>query len=296
MTETASHKESVRRYFAAKAAEYDATDLQPYWRLSDALLWWLLRPYVEALQPGFTLLDAGGGTGRWTDRIMRFREDGRATLFDMSSEMVEVAVEKARLRGYADRLTTVIDDLATLDDSASGSPFDLVTCFHNVIGFVPDPADTLRRIHDVLRPGAALALVTPSLYHLAYFNIANGDVDEAARAVASGRGRFVSDMPEIQLFRPRELQALLEDLGFDVERMTGFPCLIYPEFAETRLRGTTGWIATLLDDADTFQTIYELEQAVVQSSDIAARGNNIFCLARARPASGAGSSRARASG
>src|ERR1700730_8630484 len=81
----------VLSYFAEKAIHYDAVDQQPYWRLSDELLWWLLETQIfKALGPAPRILDAGGGTGRWAIRVLQAIPGAHLTLADLSPDMMAV--------------------------------------------------------------------------------------------------------------------------------------------------------------------------------------------------------------
>ena len=56
-------------YFKNKAADYDRVDEQVYWRLSDSILWHTFNEYIlKNLPSNFSFLDAGGGTGRWSEK------------------------------------------------------------------------------------------------------------------------------------------------------------------------------------------------------------------------------------
>jgi hypothetical protein len=78
-----SYKEEVIEYFAQKADAYDAVIHQPYWVLSDKLLWHFFKDLVlDTLPSDFRFLDAGGGTGRWTDKILASYPRARGLIYD----------------------------------------------------------------------------------------------------------------------------------------------------------------------------------------------------------------------
>ncbi|GAA3836806.1 hypothetical protein GCM10022226_68420 [Sphaerisporangium flaviroseum] len=271
----------VLEYFRKKADDYDRVDEQVYWRLSDQLLWEALQDHVlPRLPQGGRLLDAGGGTGRWTHRLLRERRDLTCVLFDLSPDMTRHATAKAEQDGYLDRLSVVNGDLMEVADRLGGERFDLVISFHNVLGFVADPDEVLRQLVMLMAPGAQLALVLPNRYHAAFFNVHVGALDEAESALAEARGRFTPDMPVMHLFTPALLQQTLTALGLAVSVRSGFPAFIYPGYQETQIEGTSAGVSRSLADPLRYERVLRMERRARVEPDLAERGNNLFFVAR----------------
>ncbi|MEV0008973.1 methyltransferase [Streptomyces sp. NPDC047973] len=272
----------VLSYFRGKADRYDEVDQQVYWRLSDTLLWETLSgKSLDSFEPGFSFLDAGGGTGRWATRVLDSYPQARGWLVDLSEDMLAVA-EGKRTGDRAGRFTTVRGDLEKLPDEITGQRFDVIFNFHNVIGFLGDPLEALRGLAALLNPGGHLITLAPSLYHSTYFNLANGRFDEAERAVREQRATFTEGMPPLRLFTPHQLTGMYEEIGCPVEVLTGFPSVIYPTFQETQIEGTGQSVEKILGTPEGFQRVLDIERCLVDAPDVAARGNNIFVVGRKR--------------
>lgn len=265
-------------YFRGKADRYDEVDKQSYWRLSDALLWQHFdEACLRSLPEDFTFLDAGGGTGRWSERVLRQYAGAKGTLLDVSEDMLAVA-ETKRTGDLAARWDVVHGNLEELPDAVANRTFDVVFNFHNVIGFLTDPGGTLRSLAGLLRPGGRLVTLAPNLYHSVYFNIMNGRLPEAVRAVRSEVTTFTDEMPALRVFTPDQLTDIYRAAGCSVSTLTGFPLALYPSFQETQIEGSTQRLADLLEDQDAFDTIFTLESELSRRQDAAARGNNIFIV------------------
>lgn len=278
--DTTEHAE-VLGYFRNKADGYDRVDEQVYWRLSDELLWKAIERYVlPSLPQGGRLLDAGGGTGRWTDRLLTARPDLTAVLYDLSPDMSKHASAKAEKHGYQDRLVVVNGDLMNVAEDLAGQDFDLVISFHNVLGFVAEPTEVLRQMSSLMKPGAQLALVLPNRYHTAFFNITVGNLEEARSAVLDRTGRFTPDMPAMHLFTPTELQGDLARVGLHTTVRTGYPVLVYPGYQETQLDGSSAGVLRTLSDPEHYERIRELELYLLGEAAMAERGNNLFFVAK----------------
>ncbi|UJW30528.1 class I SAM-dependent methyltransferase [Saccharothrix sp. AJ9571] len=271
----------VLEYFRAKAASYDDVDAQAYWRLSDALLWDALHDHVLPAVPGHgRMVDAGAGTGRWSDRILRARPDLTATLVDLSPDMLSEAAAKARGGQYVDRVTPVEADLREVSTSVPPSSAELVISFHNVLGFLPEPERTIEDLAALLVPGGQLVVVVPNAYHAAFFNLTLRAVGEAERAIAERRGRFTRDMPMMRLFTPAGISEAFRAAGVVPHLLTGFPVLVYPGYQETQLHGQSASLGEWLDEPAEYDAVHALERRLLGDASLAARGNNLLVVGR----------------
>ena len=94
-----------------------------------------------------TVLDAGAGSGRVTERLLERLPQGRVIALDGSKDMIAKARER-----LGDRVDYLVMDLAELE---LPEPVDLVfstATFHWVL----DHENLFRRIHEALRPGGRL--------------------------------------------------------------------------------------------------------------------------------------------
>lgn len=270
--------QAVVDYFRTRAEEYDLVEDQAYWRLSDLLLGEAIETVALTKLPNsLRFLDAGGGTGRWSEWLLRRRSQAQGVLFDISPEMTRVASAKLDNQGLGERLEIVNDNLDFVEDRLGRSNFDLVLVLHNVLGFVDDPEQTITRLVRLLSPGGYLIAFAPNRFHAAFFNLKQGRID-GAREALTGKGRFTMDMPPIWLFTPSELRTMFQSQGLEVERLAGFPVLLYPGEEETRLRGQSPGLAEQLGVG--FEQVAELERLAIRDSDAVGRGNNLFIAGR----------------
>lgn len=276
-----SYEADVLNYFREKADGYDDVDEQLYWCLSDDLLFHVMQTRVLSQLPeGFAFMDAGGGTGRWTERTMRAYPRSRGVLFDLSKEMSDKAREKANRGGMAERLEVHVGRLEDAPNVLEGRKFDLIFNFHNVLGFVQEPNVVIKGLSNLLSPEGRFVSFVPNLYHAAYFNVMLGRVGEAEHARETSRAGFTTNMPRMNLFTPYQMGELYEAAGLQVELSTGFPSLIYPGMNETQLHGSTASLDQLLSDKSLYKRIYEMELWALDQSGIAARGNNLFVVGK----------------
>lgn len=275
------YQDDVKKYFKDKAAEYDLVEKQSYWRLSDLLLWDSIVNYIiPQLPENFTFCDAGGGTGRWSLKLLENYSSCSGVTFDLSPEMLREAIRKKESKHLDERWHCELGDLEDLTElSKKYSAFDFVFNFHNVIGFIKEPSHFMKELSKITKKGGIICTFAPNAYHASFFNIKNGSLDEAQKAL-NGYGRFTEQMPYIHMFTPSRIKKIMEENNFEVLMCTGFPTLIYPGYSETQLRGQTKSLSDLLEDNDTFTQIFNLEKEALKDNEIAARGNNIFIFGR----------------
>ncbi|HEX7069468.1 MAG TPA: class I SAM-dependent methyltransferase [Rhodothermales bacterium] len=107
------------------------------------------------IEPGEQVLDVACGTGLVTFPVARaVGARGHVTAVDLSDKMVETATRQAEAVGIANVSFRQMDAEAL--DFPDGS-FDVVVCGLGLMYF-PEPVQSLREMHRVLRPGGRCAV------------------------------------------------------------------------------------------------------------------------------------------
>lgn len=126
-------------------------DSEAYDRLSDPQFGWGMKLLETIdLHGDEVVLDAGCGSGRLTEELLKRVPSGRVIALDSSSNMIETA--RKRLAHWGDRVAYVVADLA---DFTLGTQLDLI--FSNaVFHWVEDHDALFRSLFRALRPGGRL--------------------------------------------------------------------------------------------------------------------------------------------
>ena len=153
---------------------------------------------VMSLVPrGSTVLDVGCATGYLAEALT-----ARGCVVD-GIEYDESAAEKAR--PHLDRL--VVGDLVTLElgRELGDRSYDVIVCA-DILEHMPDPADVLRRLAMLLRPGGSVVISIP--------NVAHGSL---RLALLQGRWRYTEtgllDRTHIRFVTRQSLHELLAESG-----------------------------------------------------------------------------------
>lgn len=179
---------------------------------------WLVRAIDP--RPGDTVLELAAGPGDvGYSAAPLLGGEGRLISSDFSSEMVEVARRRAGELGLDRVENRVLDalEIALEDDSVDG-----VLCRFGYM-LMPDPERALTETRRVLRPGGRLALAVWSTPER------NPWISIGGRILA---GLGLAPPPEpgepgmFALADEQRLRGLLEDAGFEVERIDEIPVLL----------------------------------------------------------------------
>lgn len=260
----------VAKYFEGKAESYDNVEKQAYWRLSDKLLWLLLKKELDSFPGEFTFLDAGGGTGRWSKRILDEFPKSKGVLIDISESMLNQAKRK---NSYGDRWTILRGDIQDIE--REDGQFDIVINTHNVLGFVEDSEKALSEMSRLLRRGGKLISVVPNYYHAIFFNLFLGDKAMAEEIKEKSRGKFVGGMPSLDLFSVQKIRDLYQKNNLGDVIVLGFPVTIYPGYQDTQLSEESDKQDFIENN---FDKLFEIEKGLVMKEEAAARGNNLMAI------------------
>jgi len=136
-------KTPVEKYYDERSIGYDSDFEQFTWKVYDTLTRKYLAPY---LRKETIVLDAGGGTGRWS--IPMAQAGCQAHLVDISDGMLNRAKRKVEQKGLQDKVIIKKGDINSLP--YPDETFDLV--FADQVLFVfKDKEIVLRKFHRVLR-------------------------------------------------------------------------------------------------------------------------------------------------
>jgi S-adenosylmethionine-dependent methyltransferase len=145
----------------AATAQYDAYLDTPSGKLRDALTWHHLQPLLPPIDPANPplILDAGCGPGRMTARLATLGYRVRA--LDPAPAMLLLARERvaALPPEVAARVEITQADLAAVPNLVATASCAAIIC-HNVLEFVPDPAEAICTLAGVLHPGGIISILT----------------------------------------------------------------------------------------------------------------------------------------
>jgi trans-aconitate 2-methyltransferase len=188
-------------------------DAQTYDQISEPQFQWGLE-VLDRLdpQPSESIVDAGCGSGRVTEKLLERLPDGRVAGVDGSAEMIKVAGEKFT---GDDRVTLIVSDLLDLTPALleeNGAPGAVDALFSTAtFHWITDHDKLFSRIHSVLRPGGRLVAQCGG----------EGNVAEHARAIATVamQAQYIDHFEGMTMMwnfaNPAETEERLRNAGFE---------------------------------------------------------------------------------
>jgi len=246
-------KSKVEAFYDRDAPIYDARyDGDPFFvKVYLPLTWDHIRRYLPPT--GGRILDAGGGTGRWTLRLAGLGY--QVTLTDISQGMLDVARQKLEAAGLLERVTIERMDICDMGSLADAS-FDLVMAMGDPLSYCGDQEAAVAEMARVAKPGAAvLASVDSRMQAVRYLR--ELDFKGAEALLETGEAEWPEEDPDLRFpihaFTVAELTALFERHALRVVRVMGKP-VFFPRLPEKVQQ-------LILADEDALQRLLALEIA-----------------------------------
>jgi S-adenosylmethionine-dependent methyltransferase len=192
----------------------------PWGRLRYTMVMANLEPHLETAQQ---ILDVGGGNG--TESILLAQRGHRVALVDFSTEMLAQGKHAIENAGLSTQITQYQADVVDLPKLFEQGNFD-TALFHNVLQYVPNPAEALEAIAWVLAPNAILSfgiinpyseVLIPALRELDLVKALDNVDTKVKQSNIFGQSHPLYDLDE--------LKQLLSNAGFVVEHHYGVRCL-----------------------------------------------------------------------
>jgi ubiquinone/menaquinone biosynthesis C-methylase UbiE len=175
------------------------------------------------LKPGICILDAGGGTGRWAERIL---QTSSVTIFvlDISLNMLEKS--RIRLSPFKEAYH-IQGDISSLPFKSR--IFDVILAELDVISYCVQPEKALEEIYKALKGGGFLHLSVDSLFTVIRSSLISKEIDETQHIFESGVFSFSVDNLILysHAFTPDSLCRILEKIGFSIKNIQGNPIITH---------------------------------------------------------------------
>jgi ubiquinone/menaquinone biosynthesis C-methylase UbiE len=192
-----------------------------YYRIYDAITWKYIEPYVP-IDTDALVLDAGGGTGRWTIRMTR--KGCKVILVDISEGMLKIAAEKVKKEGLQNKITIKEGDITKT--GYADETFDMILCEHALFLF-QDPNIVIKELKRILKRKARLIVSVHNRYVQSLVSLPEkpslDKVDDALSILQSKRYGSLTENGEVKIYTwtPDEFRTMLERNGLHVEKMVG---------------------------------------------------------------------------
>lgn len=258
-------KEIILKYFNNISTKYDENNKKLYWKLSDDLLWEIIKKYIPK-NKSITFLELGAGTGEWSYKILKEFDNTKCVLVDFSNNMLFQA--ELKLEKFKNRVKIINSDVKNLK---LDERFDIILNIY-VLPFFDSADKLIEIVSSHLKSKGISISVGENFYNGLALNILKGNTNEIKKVVEKEIGTLSPYVPPLHFNKIDELEKIHKNHDIMPIFKCGYPVvsLIGAEEALTPSKNT---ISTIL--ADNYNYIFDIEMQYIQNEDLCNRGKYI---------------------
>ena len=271
--------EEFDTFFEPYAKNADKFYEAAYWRFADELVKHHIRSLL-CIPPGGTVVDAGGGTGRWANWLAN-EMDVSVCIADKSTAMLEQA--RALIAGRDDELISTLHCDLEQSGALGTGIYDGGISTYGVWSFVSDPVAAFRTVFTALKPGAMFLAMAHAYANALESKLSSGNtsIEEIAVLRDTGIVKWANHVPPLRTFSSATFAAAAAAAGFECLRVYGIGAVVHPgpeDFGYPYISEST--ISASLRDPDFFQAAVETEKLIAAQPELADRGTNLLIVLR----------------
>ena len=271
-------------FFKDYSKNVDKADSQFFWRLSDDIILTIIKQHIPlGLNRQFTILDAGGGTGRWIEKLANLYPRANFLLYDKSQDMLNTAKRKRSLKKLKNdgRLEIIMGDIQNMAEIPSAT-IDYIISIYNPISFIPRPVLFFREAFRVLKSKGKALIMGQGFYNAIYSKINNylADANELASLEKNKKVIWNPNIPPSNLFSKEILEDLVKRASFRVNRLYGIPIFAQPgeEDFDPENKKRSRISQKLESDPAFYQQVFSLEMKYNALDSLINRGMNLLIV------------------
>lgn len=212
---------SAKQYYDDASIDYDVGQDQLFFKIYDSITWKYTEPYIPKSKNAL-VLDAAGGTGKWSIPIAR--KGPKVVLLDLSNGMIEVARKKIVSAALGERVETRVGNVSDLD--FDDETFDMVFCDH-ALGFFDDASVAVAELARVLKRNATIIISAQNQYPLA-LSLFNNHIDTGINILERKQPFLMRGKVPVYTMSPDQFRSTLEESSIKLSKIIGKGLVLTP--------------------------------------------------------------------
>ncbi|KKQ30758.1 MAG: Demethylmenaquinone methyltransferase [Candidatus Shapirobacteria bacterium GW2011_GWE1_38_10] len=272
-----------KSFFKDYSTNVDQADNQYFWKLSDDIIQSIIEKNIgNQINKNTTILDAGGGTGRW---ILKFSKKYQCNfiLYDLSTSMLEVAKNKDSIKKLGDKIRIVNGDLENMSAIKDAS-IDYVTSIYNPISFVKNVEKVFSEFNRILKKDGLIMVMGQGYYNALYSKINNyvADTKELEELLGKSLVSWNKSVPKLKVFTKETLEKLATSNNLYPVKTYGIPIFAQPQFEDfdSENKQKSPLSNKLEIDNKFYKAVFEIEMAFNSQDSVVNRGMNLMIVAK----------------
>ncbi|MBO4812675.1 methyltransferase domain-containing protein [Candidatus Saccharibacteria bacterium] len=273
-------KEKFDSFFKIHSENVDNANGQGFWKLSDEIVKNYLLEIIKN-RNNVTIVDFGGGTGRWAKILDGYLTNSHIIIIDLSKDMLGVAAAKKETGDYKNQISLINADIANVQELDDGIA-DYIISTYNPLSFVDNPQDVINEAYRIVKQNGKVAITTQAYYNALYSKIFNyqAEPQELLRIQKDKKLVWNDFVPETWQLSQEDMENMFGLAGFKNIESRGIACVTQPQdedWDQTNVK--IGKLSKKLNsDQEFFDTVLQLELAVGKDQQAVNRGMNIMTI------------------
>lgn len=273
-------KEKFDSFFKIHSENVDNANNQGFWKLSDEIVKNYLLEIIKN-RSNVTIVDFGGGTGRWAKILDEYLVNSHIIIVDLSKDMLGVAAAKIKAGNYKNKISLINADIANVQELDDGIA-DYIISTYNPLSFVDNPQDVINEAYRIVKQNSKVAITTQAYYNALYSKIFNyqAEPQELLRIQKDKKLVWNDFVPETWQLSQEDMEKMFELAGFRNIESRGIACVTQPQdedWDQTNVK--IGKLSKKLNsNQEFFDTVLQLELAAGKDQQAVNRGMNIMTI------------------
>lgn len=276
------NSKTFKSFFKSYAENVDNADKLFFWKLSDELIEdALIKNLPKSLSKKYSILDAGGGTGRWIIKLAK-KYDCTFALYDRSEDMLNRAKENFKFVHLLDRVKIYQGNLENMNKIKDKSINHIISIY-NPISFVSHPDKVIKEFNRIISKKGKVMIMAQNIYNGIYskMNNALSSTQQLKELEQKNIIKWNPYTPALRLFSKESLQLLLEENNFRIIKSYGIPIFLQPgpeDFVSTnKLKSKISY--KLEKNLNFYKEVKRIESKYNSFGELVNRGMNILTVA-----------------
>ena len=255
------NKKEFKKFFKVHSKNVDNAESQGFWKLTDAILERIILENLKRRKK-VTIVDFGGGTGRWFEKLDKYFQDSEFIIVDLSKDMLKQAEKKIKSGRLKNKLSVINSNIEDIDQIKSNS-VDYIISTYNPLSFCNKPQLAVKEAFRVLKING-VALITVQGYHNALFSKVNNylaSAKELKDIFDTKKVKWNPLVPSLLQLDKDSMEKMFAKAGFRDVSSRGIACITQPQledFDQHNLK--IGSLSRKLNkDKKFFQTLLDIE-------------------------------------
>lgn len=250
-----------KTFFKLHSENVDNSNNQGFWKITDEVMkTYILENAIK--KDGVTLVDFGGGTGRWLAILDEYFTNSKFIIVDLSSDMLGKAqkkIDNGVFKNEVQLIESNIEDIPLLNDNSA----DIIISTYNPLSFTNEPQKVINEAYRILKPNGVAMITSQAYYNALYSKINNylADTKELNYIKNEKKLKWNDFVPETWQLSKEDMETMCKKSGFSDVFSRGIAILIQPQNEDwDQTNNQLGPLSSKLNnDNEFYNFILELE-------------------------------------